>query len=348
MTRIELHIENLLLSHDCVIVPGIGGFVTRYEESFFSEDGKDLFPPYRSISFNSQLKTNDGLLVQSYMNAYDTSYPNAQQLVEEDARLIRENLYKTGEFVFNSLGKIQLTQSQSIIFVPAEEVGIYSKELYGLSMCTLLAFSNNTNQEDDHITTEPQENNVAQNKPHSNPIKSDNGHYVIRVSKNAVRYTISTIAAALLYFIFTIAPSVDTSDSGVQQASIIKTTHIDTKKKEPVTTQKQHVQKQQENNFVEAQGEDVRQKEVTSSPTPDINIKEQYTIVIASAIEESGAEYVIQELKECNLNQAQFIHDGKMTRIIYSSFPSRQEAASVVKELRSKHKRFARAWVMKL
>ena len=45
MNRIISHIENLLLSHDCVIVPGIGGFITHFEEAFFSEDGREIYPP---------------------------------------------------------------------------------------------------------------------------------------------------------------------------------------------------------------------------------------------------------------------------------------------------------------
>lgn len=84
MIQIESHIEKLLLSHDCVIVPGIGGFVTRFEGSYV--DGDEICPPYRSVSFNSQLKDNDGLLAQSYMAAYDTSYPGHSLLLKRTLR----------------------------------------------------------------------------------------------------------------------------------------------------------------------------------------------------------------------------------------------------------------------
>ena len=39
MNRIISHIENLLLCHDCVIVPRIGAFITHFEEACFSDAG---------------------------------------------------------------------------------------------------------------------------------------------------------------------------------------------------------------------------------------------------------------------------------------------------------------------
>ena len=75
MIELSRHIESLMLNHDCVIVPGLGGFITQYMHArYIAEEGLFL-PPYRSVGFNQQLTFNDGLLVQSYMQAYDTSYP---------------------------------------------------------------------------------------------------------------------------------------------------------------------------------------------------------------------------------------------------------------------------------
>ena len=71
MINLARHIEILLLEHDCVVIPGIGGFITNAEEARFLEQEWQMMPPYRTVRFNQALKSNDGLLVQSYMNIYD-------------------------------------------------------------------------------------------------------------------------------------------------------------------------------------------------------------------------------------------------------------------------------------
>ena len=62
MISLARHIELLLLEHDCVIVPGLGGFIANHTEARYTGDEEHLFlPPYRTIGFNQQLQVNDGL-----------------------------------------------------------------------------------------------------------------------------------------------------------------------------------------------------------------------------------------------------------------------------------------------
>ena len=82
MIELAQHIEALLLENDCVIVPGFGGFVAHYAPASRIINENLFLPPPRTIGFNSQLKLNDGVLVQSYMIAYDTSFADATRMVE--------------------------------------------------------------------------------------------------------------------------------------------------------------------------------------------------------------------------------------------------------------------------
>jgi hypothetical protein len=232
MTRIEAHIEKLLLSHDCVIVPGIGGFITRYESSFVEED--EIYPPYRSVSFNSQLKDNDGLLVQSYMTAYDTSYPRAQSLVEENIKEISNALHEKGEYEFAHIGKLQLMQNQSLVFSPFDDLGLFSRDHYGLAPCAIEeqaaeatspvaeVAEHHVDIEENHVAT------IAEAPKRSLGEEQDDSHYVIRISKRSVRYAVATVAAALLYFVFTIAPSANPISANVQEAAFVSTTRTNT------------------------------------------------------------------------------------------------------------------------
>ena len=77
MIDLDRHIEILLLKSDCVIVPGLGGFVASHVAARYDAGDKMFIPPLRTLGFNPKLSVNDSLLVQSYSDAYDMSYPDA-------------------------------------------------------------------------------------------------------------------------------------------------------------------------------------------------------------------------------------------------------------------------------
>ena len=108
MERIEKYIEKLLLTHDCVILPDLGGFVAHYEPHYQSEEDHSFFPPTRSLSFNPQLLVNDGLLVQAYMQTYDTTYPEASRLLKQEIDKIKHAIDFNGSYRFENLGVLEL------------------------------------------------------------------------------------------------------------------------------------------------------------------------------------------------------------------------------------------------
>ena len=81
MIELERHIEILLLRNDCVIVPGLGGFIASHIPATYDERDCLFLPPQRTLGFNPKLNINDSLLVQSYTEAYDISYPDAQNRI---------------------------------------------------------------------------------------------------------------------------------------------------------------------------------------------------------------------------------------------------------------------------
>ena len=60
MNELSRHIESLLVSNDCVIVPGLGGFVTQYVTARRVDEENLYLPPYRTVGFNGQLTINEG------------------------------------------------------------------------------------------------------------------------------------------------------------------------------------------------------------------------------------------------------------------------------------------------
>ncbi len=60
MNELSRHIEVLLLEHDCVIIPQLGGFVAQYVSSHRVTAEQTIYPPFRTVGINAQLTLNDG------------------------------------------------------------------------------------------------------------------------------------------------------------------------------------------------------------------------------------------------------------------------------------------------
>ncbi len=75
-------IGELLFRHNCVIVPGFGGFVARQTSAVIDYVKGTMQPPRKSLLFNRQLINNDGLLVAELARANEISFDEAFKLVQ--------------------------------------------------------------------------------------------------------------------------------------------------------------------------------------------------------------------------------------------------------------------------
>ena len=132
MIQLQRHIEILLLGHDCVIIPGFGGFIAHHVDARYDEDDRLWLPPYRTLGFNLQLTLNDSLLVQSYVEAYDMSYPDALRQIESEVEELKGVLSSEGAYEMDGVGTLHVNFEGNIEFEPCE-AGILSPEVYGLA-----------------------------------------------------------------------------------------------------------------------------------------------------------------------------------------------------------------------
>lgn len=131
MIELNKHIEILLLSNDCVIVPDFGGFMAHYVDARKDSADGSFLPPKRNIGFNPKLVLNDSLLAQSYVEAYDISYPEATMRIEDEVRELKQRIEAEGSYEFNGIGTISLNHDGNYEFSPCE-AGILTPSLYGL------------------------------------------------------------------------------------------------------------------------------------------------------------------------------------------------------------------------
>lgn len=131
MIELAQHIEVLLLENDCVIVPGLGGFVAHYTPAMRVAEENIFLPPTRIIGFNPQLKMNDGLLVQSYMAVYDTDFSDATRIVEKEVAYTFTALHEEGKVDLPNIGELRYSIHGTYDFAPYDHK-ITTPYLYGL------------------------------------------------------------------------------------------------------------------------------------------------------------------------------------------------------------------------
>jgi hypothetical protein len=112
----------MFLDYDCVIIPGLGGFVCNGRSAWYDEENEEMVPPSRDVIFNPNLIHNDGLLAQEIMRARDLSYSEAMKHVEEEASfMVRQ--FKEGKPVeIARVGRLYSGDDGVTRFLPDSEL----------------------------------------------------------------------------------------------------------------------------------------------------------------------------------------------------------------------------------
>lgn len=135
MLRLIPHIEYLSRRNDCVVLPGFGAFIAHREPASLAADGR-LVPPSRSISFNSAVCHNDGLLATSIMRREGVSYDVALKVIQEEVSALKMQLSENGEVEFGNIGKF-IEEDGNITFEPKLVSNFMPSPFYGFSALTI-------------------------------------------------------------------------------------------------------------------------------------------------------------------------------------------------------------------
>lgn len=118
MERLALHIEYLLLRHDCVVVPGFGAFINVYHSALEDFETHSLQPMTTEVRFNSALKHNDGMLATSYARRERVSYAEGREMVRVAVSDLQDTLALEGEVSIGRIGRIRTDKSGNLSFHP--------------------------------------------------------------------------------------------------------------------------------------------------------------------------------------------------------------------------------------
>jgi hypothetical protein len=130
--QIEKHISDLLYRYQCVTVPGFGAFLTETVSAHVTGSASSFFPPKKVVSFNANVKNNDGLLANHVALQEKMSYELAVIKIGDVVNEWTYLLQNRNRVVLKNIGEISVNNEMNWFFEPANTVN-YLTDSFGLT-----------------------------------------------------------------------------------------------------------------------------------------------------------------------------------------------------------------------
>lgn len=333
--------------------------MAHHVEARYDESDNMFLPPLRTLGFNPQLKLNDSLLAQSYVEAYDLSYPEAVNRIEEEVNELKQHIQNEGSYKLNDVGTISLNGDGNYEFEPCE-AGILTPWLYGLGAFEMQRLVNRqstaTPSDTKHKHTAQEESGDSATKGITlsacNIDKGTNDDdKVIKIKVAWIRNAIA-IAAAFIAFLVITPPITNSYKGGMNVASVsqhlLPASQLANKTQTPdaMPTEKlpasKAVQTLDSIKVREAkESEQVAQKD---SMALSKEKKTGYCLVLASRITLKNAEAFVDELHDNGWNDASVYVNNDIVRVVYGLYEKESDAYDTLRDIKN-NKYFEQAWV---
>ena len=116
MVSVEELIGELLLRHNCVIIPSFGGFVAKQTGASIDYRNGVMSPPKKSLLFNRQLINNDGLLIAELAVSNGIDYNESTKIVGALVDSWNVQLRKGERISIDKVGFLFFDQEKNICF----------------------------------------------------------------------------------------------------------------------------------------------------------------------------------------------------------------------------------------
>lgn len=303
------HIEYLMLSNDCVVVPGFGAFIAQYTSSNNCAQNSTFTSPKRSISFNASINHNDGLLANSIAQKASIPYAEALKQIEKSTTICRQALSDGSEVPFGRLGFFISNAEGHIEFIPFHHE-LANDDFFGLQSFSFPTLAERNAQV-------PTEETVSEtySEPEIN-IGRRNwfSHKAVQIAASIVMLVCLTFALSTPIIV----------DKPTHQLATLNVPTPTMPKHKVVKTEEISLQKQ-----VEA-----------ASEKKEANSNGRYAIIICSLKKQSQVAQYFQENKD--INPANVIKKNGYYMIYFNRGDNYQE---LVKEAKQMPKPYTEFWI---
>lgn len=125
-------ITELLLDHDCVIVPEFGAFISKETPATLDYVTHRLTPPSKEVRFNGQLITDDGLLIGYVAKQQGINMTEAAKQVHDFAMQSLAVVEASGVLRLDGMGVLSRVTDRDYVFQLDEELNLFG-DAFGLT-----------------------------------------------------------------------------------------------------------------------------------------------------------------------------------------------------------------------
>jgi len=314
---IEHYISELLYLHDCVIIPGFGGFVGNKKSAYIHPVSGIIYPPSKAFLFNKNLRQNDGLLATHIARMEGIELSKTTDLIEDFVKKIQSELEQRSAFKLQNVGTFTKGKEGNISFLQDKNHN-YNLSSFGM-----------------------QANHKA--KKVERTISQDKEVIVKSIGQKDLGKTLRRAAAVLI-------PLIGLSLIGITQEEDINKVYSQMANLNPFANNKTEIVVENPAKtkiespvvkiVIEEKAKMVVPKEETITPI----IKEQHTyyIIAGAFAEKQNADRLLYKLSNLNYKPS-IVEGGNLMRVSYNSFQNREDALLALAEIRKENKS---AWLL--
>ncbi len=130
--QLTTYINDLLYRYECVIIPGFGALLTQYQSAQIDPETQTFSPPGKTLSFNRQLQTNDGLLANYVASIEKCSYETSLQKIRNFTGKLSFQLSEKEVVSLKNIGEFHLNEENSVQFIPSSKQN-FSTASFGMA-----------------------------------------------------------------------------------------------------------------------------------------------------------------------------------------------------------------------
>ncbi|MBO0935968.1 SPOR domain-containing protein [Fibrella sp. HMF5335] len=118
MQPIGDYLKKLLYQYDCLVVPGLGAFLTHAVSASYNERDGLFLPPRRRLAFNEAMRLDDGILVNYLMFHERCNREAALNHIDAFVQEIKQTAQQQGSYSIDGIGLFSLNAENSLQFDP--------------------------------------------------------------------------------------------------------------------------------------------------------------------------------------------------------------------------------------
>lgn len=302
------YIEFLLTTHNCLVIPGLGGFIVSGKSDLIHSELKLL--PQFTVAFNQDLNHNDGILYASLQKYEGMSYDKACQKVQKEVAAIKAELRSFSSYSIGRIGSLKLNSENNIEFEPNKDY--IHPTIFGLQPVRLQKL-------------ELEETNVI-------PL-------IVERKINKLSYAVCAAIALILFFV---APVMNNQDKHyVQQAGMVNVNSNTSSEIVELVNDAVTSEDVSEEIMVDtdAEAKDILpQVQVVNAPL------RTYYIIIGSETSPQRRDLLMTKFGK-DFEQLSFVETDGRYRIYAASFDDKTEAESFLINFRAENPKYETAWL---